>query len=60
MAINIPIISTFQKQGIQDAVKQFKALETRAEKFQFLMAKATSPAGLTVLGGASPDERTKP
>lgn len=53
MAINIPIISTFQKQGIQDAVKQFKALETRAEKFQFLMAKATSPAGLTVMAGAA-------
>ena len=53
MAINIPIISTFQKQGIQDAVKQFKALETRAEKFQFLMAKATSPAGLTAIAGAA-------
>jgi hypothetical protein len=53
MAINIPIISTFQKQGIQDAVKQFKALETRAEKFQFIMAKATSPAGLTVMAGAA-------
>lgn len=53
MAINIPIISTFQKQGIQDAIKQFKALETRAEKFQFIMAKATSPAGLTALAGAA-------
>lgn len=53
MAINIPIISTFQKQGIQDAVKQFKALETRAQKFQFIMAKATSPAGLTAIAGAA-------
>jgi len=53
MAINIPIISTFQKQGIQDAVKQFRALETRAEKFQFVMAKATSAAGLTVMAGAA-------
>jgi hypothetical protein len=53
MAINIPIISTFQKQGIQDAIKQFKALETRAQKFQFIMAKATSPAGLTVMAGAA-------
>ena len=53
MAINIPIISTFQKQGIQDAVKQFRALETRAEKFQFIMAKATSPAGLTAMAGAA-------
>jgi len=53
VAINIPIISTFQKQGIQDAVKQFKALETRAQKFQFIMAKATSPAGLTAIAGAA-------
>jgi len=53
MAINIPIISTFQKQGIQDAIKQFKSLETRAQKFQFVMAKATSPAGLTVMAGAA-------
>jgi hypothetical protein len=53
MAINIPIISTSQKQGIQDAVKQFRALETRAEKFQFVMAKATSAAGLTVMAGAA-------
>ena len=53
MAINIPIISTFQKQGIQDAIKQFKALETRAQKFQFIMAKATSPAGLTAIAGAA-------
>jgi hypothetical protein len=53
VAINIPIISTFQKQGIQDAIKQFKALETRAQKFQFIMAKATSPAGLTAMAGAA-------
>jgi len=53
VAINIPIISTFQKQGIQDAIKQFKALETRAQKFQFIMAKATSPAGLTAIAGAA-------
>jgi hypothetical protein len=50
MAINIPIISEFDGQGINKAIKQFKQLETTSEKAQFAIKKAAVPAA-AALGG---------
>lgn len=58
MAISIPIISEFDGQGIDKAVKQFKQLETTGQKAQFALKKAAIPAaaafaGLTAVLGDS-------
>lgn len=50
MAINIPIISEFNGQGIKKAIAQFKQLETTSEKAQFAIKKAAVPAA-AALGG---------
>ena len=50
MAINIPIISEFDGNGINKAIKQFKQLETTSEKAQFAIKKAAIPAA-AALGG---------
>ena len=50
MAINIPIISEFDGQGIKKAIAQFKQLETTSEKAQFAIKKAAVPAA-AALGG---------
>jgi len=50
MAINIPIISEFDGQGVSKAIKQFKQLETTSEKAQFAIKKAAVPAA-AALGG---------
>lgn len=50
MAINIPIISEFDGQGVSKAIKQFKQLETTSEKAQFAIKKAAIPAA-AALGG---------
>ena len=53
MAIKIPIISELNKTGFRQTLAEFKKLETNAQRFQFVMAKATSPAGLTAIAGAA-------
>ena len=53
MAIKIPIISELNKTGFRQTLAEFKKLETNAQRFQFVMAKATTPAGLTAMAGAA-------
>lgn len=48
MAISIPIISEFNGDGIDKAVKQFKQLETTGQKAQFALKKAAVPAAAAV------------
>jgi hypothetical protein len=44
MALAIPIISTFDGDGVSKAIKEFKQLETTSEKAQFAIKKAAVPA----------------
>lgn len=44
MAINVPIISQFDKKGIDKAMAEFKKLETPAQKAGFAIRKAFLPA----------------
>ena len=44
MAVVLPIITEFDGNGINKAVKQFKQLETTSEKAQFAIKKAAIPA----------------
>ena len=58
MAINIPILSSFDAKGFEKAALQFKGLETNAQKAGFVMEKAFLPAvaalaGLTAVAGLS-------
>jgi hypothetical protein len=48
MALAIPIISTFDGNGVKKAIQQFKQLETTGEKAQFAIKKAAVPAGLAL------------
>lgn len=50
MAISIPIISEFNGDGINKAVKQFKQLETTGQKAQFALKKAAVPAAAALAG----------
>jgi hypothetical protein len=58
MAINIPIISSLEGKGFQQAITQLKALETTSAKAGFILSKAFLPAvaamgALTVAAGYS-------
>jgi hypothetical protein len=58
MAINIPIISSLEGKGFQQAITQLKALETTSQKAGFIAGKAFVPAiaamgALTVAAGYS-------
>lgn len=53
MAIKIPIISELNKTGFRQTITEFKKLETNAQRFKFVMSKATSPAGLASLSAAA-------
>jgi hypothetical protein len=55
MAITIPIISQFDGKGIQKAIKQFKALETNAQKAAFVLKKMGQAAavGFAAVGVAA-------
>ena len=44
MAINIPILSSFDAKGFEKAALQFKGLETNSQKAGFVMEKAFLPA----------------
>ena len=50
MALAIPIISTFDGDGVSKAIKQFKQLETTSEKAQFAIKKAAVPAAAALAG----------
>jgi len=50
MAINIPIISEFDGNGIKKAIAQFKQLKTTGEKAQFAIKKAAVPAAAALAG----------
>ena len=50
MAITIPILTTFNGRGIDRSVAQFKSLETKGQKANFLLRKAAIPAA-AALGG---------
>ena len=50
MAVNLPIITEFNGQGIQKAVAEFKKLETTSEKAAFVMKKAFLPATAAITG----------
>lgn len=53
MAINVPIVSEFQPDGIDKALKEFKRLETTGQKAAFAMKKAFVPATAAVAGLAT-------
>ena len=53
MAINVPIVSEFQPDGINKALKEFKRLETTGQKAAFAMKKAFVPATAAVAGLAT-------
>jgi hypothetical protein len=58
VAINIPIISSLEGKGFDQAILQLKTLETNSERAGFVMGKAFLPAvaalgALTVVAGAS-------
>ena len=53
MAIVVPIVAELNRAGFRQTLAEFRKLETRAQKFQFVMAKATSPAGLIGIAGAA-------
>lgn len=58
MAINIPIISSLEGKGFQQAITQLKALETTSQKAGYIAGKAFVPAvaamgALTVAAGYS-------
>ena len=50
MAVNLPIITEFNGQGINKAVAEFKKLETTSEKAAFVMKKAFLPATAAITG----------
>ena len=50
MALAIPIISTFDGDGVSKAIKEFKQLETTSEKAQFAIKKAAVPAAAALAG----------
>lgn len=50
MALAIPIISTFDGDGVSKAIKEFKQLETTSEKAQFAIKKAAVPAAAAIAG----------
>ncbi len=50
MAVNLPIITEFNGQGINKAIAEFKKLETNTEKTAFVMKKAFVPA-VAAIGG---------
>jgi hypothetical protein len=50
VALAIPIISTFDGDGVSKAIKQFKQLETNGEKAQFAIKKAAVPAAAAIAG----------
>lgn len=53
MAVNLPIITEFNGQGIQKAIAEFKKLETNTEKAAFVMKKAFLPATAALAGLAA-------
>lgn len=48
MALAIPIISSFDGDGVSKAIKSFQQLETNSEKAQFAIKKAAIPAAAAV------------
>ncbi len=48
--ISIPIVTEFDGQGINKAIKQFQQLETNGEKAQFAIKKAAVPAAAALAG----------
>lgn len=50
MAINIPLISTFDNKGIKGAIKEFKSLEGAGAKAQYVLGKATKVAAGALVG----------
>jgi len=48
MALSIPIISSYDGDGVSKAIKSFKQLETNSEKAQFAIKKAAIPAAAAV------------
>ena len=50
MAITIPILTTFNGRGLDRGIAQFKSLETKGQKANFLLRKAAIPAA-AALGG---------
>ena len=60
MSIRIPIISEFDGQGIDKAVKEFQSLEGAGAKAGFAIKKAAVPAAIAVAGlGAAIVDCTK-
>jgi hypothetical protein len=53
MAISIPIISDFNARGIDNAIAQFKRLETTGERAQLALLKAAGPATAALAGLAA-------
>ena len=52
MAVVIPIVSEFDGNGLNKAIKEFQQLETSGEKAQFALKKAAVPAAAALAGVA--------
>ena len=50
MALSIPIISSYDGDGVSKAIKSFQQLETNSEKAQFAIKKAAIPAAAAIAG----------
>lgn len=48
MALSIPIISSYDGDGVSKAIKSFQQLETNSEKAQFAIKKAAVPAAAAI------------
>jgi hypothetical protein len=48
MALAIPIISSYDGDGVLKAIKSFQQLETNSEKAQFAIKKAAVPAAAAI------------
>jgi hypothetical protein len=53
MALGVNIVSSFDSQGIQKAIKEFSKLETTGERAQFAISKAALPAAAALAGLAA-------
>ena len=52
MAVIIPIVTTFGSKGVQNAIKQFKSLNSTMDRARFLTQRLLIPATVA-LGAAS-------
>ena len=52
LGVKVPIVSELNSKGFRQAIAEFKKLENNTQRFQFLMKKALTPAGITAISSA--------